>query len=351
MMRYWKHFLQERMKDMDAKHILYASMDHPTLQRISILDIVDRYRGMNGIGRMEDVVVFLDEVHLHEGFERELKVLHDLGHTKIYASGSASIFILEKGAFLTGRQHFIEVNPFDLEEHLELLDIRADPWNSSLMVKYAEDMVLLGGLPEYIRDRDPGYVTELVDSIIYKDVVSRHSVSNAMLLKDLILLLSQSIGNRVSARKIGRVLGMTHQTVMEYISHFIEVKLVHIVEREGKVSVRKASPRKIYFVDTGMVHVLSPTVNLGALVENVVFNNLRRSGEPRYLVHKGKEIDFVMGDTAIEVKYKDHIGKEEINHLSSLRGYREKIVISRSFKGKIGNIKVLPLYKFLSEGI
>jgi hypothetical protein len=344
-----KQFITDRLAETDPNRILFLSMDHPAFNGYSIIQIVDRFRGMRGLSKDEDVIVFLDEVHLHTGFERDLKVLYDMEHTKIYASGSSSIFLLEKGAFLTGRQHFIEVMPFDLEEYIAYIDPDAKMMQSDLIMKHAENRVINGGLPEYLEKKDPGYIVNLVDSIIYKDLVSRHAVNDARVLKDMILLLSQGVGNRFSARKIARTLDITHPMVKEYLSYFIETKMLDVIECEGKYALQKRSPKKIYFTDTGMVKVLSPSINLGALVENMVFNHIRRTDEPRYLIHNGKEIDFVFGDTAIEVKYKDRILEDDLKPLRSIEGYKNRILISRSVEQEIDGVNILPFWKFLMD--
>ena len=346
-----KHFIFELLDEVPPERILYVSMDHPTLQKASILDIEKQFRDVQGLSMMDKVYIFLDEVHLHPDFEVELKVLHDLERTKVFASGSASIFLLEKGAYLTGRQHFIDVCPFDLREYMELAGITYDIHDTSPMIKNAEDHVRYGGLPEYLQQKDAGYLTDLLESILYKDILSRHSLKNIGSIKDLSLLLSQSVGNALSNRKIARILSLSHRSVSDYISFFQEIKLIELVEREGKISERRVSPKKIYFTDNGMARAIAPSLNLGALVENLVFNELRKSSRPRYLLLNGREIDFVFDDTAVEVKYKDDLTKRDLEPLLGLKGYENKVMITRSRDEVVKGIRLVPLYKFLLEGL
>ena len=338
------------LDENDSFNILYFSMDHPVLIRKSILDILDAYRRIHGLSHTDNVTVLIDEVHLRDGFEKELKTIYDMGHVKIYASGSSSIFLLQKGAFLTGRQRNIEVFPFSFNEYLEIKEINIKPGDEQLLIKYAEDYVRDGGLPEYLKTNDPEYITNLIDSVVYKDVAGRHSVSNVGLLKDMMVLLSQSLGGRISTRKIGRVLGTSHETVSKYLSYFEETNLINLIEKDGKASERKSSPRKIYLTDTGIGYTLTPSVNLGSLVENCVFNELRKEGEVRYGIHNGKEIDFITQNKIFEVKYKNAIDPEEIKHLDKLRIKKRKYVITKGAKGDIGKIRLLPLYEFLIDG-
>jgi predicted AAA+ superfamily ATPase len=324
-------------------------MDHPRLTKISILDVLDEFRKIQGLSFKEKIYAFIDEVHLHENFEQELKAIYDIGNVKVFASGSASIFLIEKGAFLTGRQRFIELSPFSFKEFLEIKGTKIKQGDEHLYLKYCDEYIKLGGLPEYIKTEDQEYITTLIDSIIYKDVAGRHSLTNIGLLKDMIVLLSQGIGGRMSTRKIGRVLGISHETVREYINFFVEANLVSLVEKDGKLSERKVAPRKIYIADNGIANVLTPTVNIGSLVENIVFNILNSKTEVRYNIINSKEIDFITKDCVYEVKYKVEIEDDDIKPLKKLRGKKRKIVITYNLNKKRDGIEFIPLYKFILE--
>jgi predicted AAA+ superfamily ATPase len=342
-------FIKKLLDEIDPKKIVYFSMDHPRLTKVSILDVLDEFRKIQGLSFKEKIYAFIDEVHLHENFEQELKVIYDMGNVKVFASGSTSIFLIEKGAFLTGRQRFIELSPFSFKEFLKIREIKIKQGDEHLYLKYCDEYIKMGGLPEYITTEDQEYITTLIDSIIYKDVAGRHSLTNIGLLKDMIVLLSQGVGGRMSTRKIGRVLGISHETVRDYINFFVEANLLHLVEKDGKASERKVALRKIYIADNGIANVLTPTVNTGSLVENMVFNILKSKSDVRYNIVDKKEIDFVTKDCVYEVKYKVEIDEDEIKHLRKLKGKKRKIVITYKLNKKIKGIEFIPLYKFILE--
>jgi len=104
----------------DPRRILYFSMDHPSLVKESILDVLDAYRRFHSLKHNERFTAIIDEIHLRAGFEQELKTVYDLGHVKVFATGSSSLFMVERGSFLTGRQTFMEVFPFTFPEYLSL---------------------------------------------------------------------------------------------------------------------------------------------------------------------------------------------------------------------------------------
>ena len=334
---------------VDPKRILYFSMDHPGLVKESILDVLDAYRRIHGLKHNDRFTAFIDEIHLREGFERELKTIYDLGHVKVFATGSSSLFMVESGSFLTGRQTFMEVFPFTFPEYLDLMKLKTKRSDSHLMVKHAENYVRMGGLPEYLTTSDPGYLTTLISSVLYKDIATRRGVRNVQALRELLLIVTQSTGSRLSPRRAGRILGVSHETVREYLSAFEEANLIHTLRLKGKVSESMAAPKKVYASDTGVVHVLSPTINFGSLVENCVFNSLRRRANDITYGHaRGKEIDFMLSDSCYEVKYTDKVTEEDVSHLKNI-GVARRVTITRNQKGKIGEIELVPLWRFLME--
>jgi predicted AAA+ superfamily ATPase len=342
-------FIKQLLNEIYPKKIVYFSMDHPRITKTSILDVLDEFRKIQGLSYKEKIYAFIDEVHLHENFEQELKAVYDMGNVKVIASGSTSIFLIQKGAYLTGRQRFIEVKPFSFPEFLKLRGINVGAGDEHLYLKYCDEYIKMGGLPEYIKTEDQEYITTLIDSIIYKDVAGRHTLTNIGMLKDLIVLLSQGIGGRMSMRKIGRILGISHETARDYINFFVEANLISLVEKDGKLSERKAAPRKIYIADNGLATVLTPSVNLGALVENMVFNILKSKTEVRYNIIDSREIDFFTKGCVYEVKYKMDIDDDDIRPLKKIRGKKRKVVITYNLDKKIEGIEFIPLYKFLLE--
>ena len=121
------------------------------------------------------------------------------------------------------------------------------------------------------------------------------------------------------------------------------------MEKEGKVSERKASPKKLYLADPGLFTILTERINLGAIVENLIYLTLAKMGNVRYHRSNGQEIDFVLNKQAFESKYKKEIVVEDLSALKFIRGYKGKTVVSENVEKKIERINVVPLWKFLLD--
>ncbi len=337
--------IHELLAEVERKKIFYVSLDHISLRNYSILEIVDGFRQVSGLEHDEPAYLFLDEVHFKDDFELQLKNLYDMGNVKIFASGSASLDIVMKSPHLTGRQRIVNVSPLSFEEFLQFTDNNVSQANQHLYPGLMDEYMETGGMPEYVRTRDINVLQALVDSILYRDIAARHNIRNSGNLRDILSLTAQSIGSPLSLRKISRVLGIPIDTVSNILDLFVETGLIYLVEREGKVSERKASPRKIYIADNGLLNILTENVNKGARAENLAYLTLRGKIPVRYYRSSGFEVDFVMGKNAWESKYKNTITEDDTANIKKLKGYKNKTILTRNHDGKINGIRLLPLWK------
>jgi len=311
--------IEDLLERVPADRIFYVSLDHMGLRDHTILDIVEEYRRINRLKHGQRAYLFLDEVHLKEEFELQLKNLYDEGNTKVFASGSASLEISMRSPHLTGRQRLVPVHPLDFREFLAFNEVEVSQADTHLLPELAEDHVRYGGMPEYVRTRDMSYLQSVVDTILWRDVAGRHDIRNREMLTDMLAMVAQSVGAPLSTRKISKVLGVSTETVSRTIGLFVEANLIHLVERQGKVSERKASPKKMYLADTGLFSILTDGVNLGSMVENAVYLALMRTGRVRYHLASGREVDFISRDTAWESKYKTRITEKDLVNLKGLK--------------------------------
>ena len=197
--------IESLLEKVPADRIFYVSLDHMGLRDHTILEIVEEYRSINRLKHDEHAYLFLDEVHLKEDFELQLKNLYDEGNTKVFASGSASLEITMRSPHLTGRQRLVPVHPLDFREFLAFNEVEVSPADAHLLPELAEDHVRYGGMPEHVRTRDMSYLQSVVDTILWRDVAGRHDIRNREMLADMLALVAQSVGTRLSIRKVSKV--------------------------------------------------------------------------------------------------------------------------------------------------
>jgi predicted AAA+ superfamily ATPase len=335
------------LKNVNRNRIFYVSLDNLALKDHTLLEIVDAFRRICSLKYNEHVYLFLDEIHFQKDYELQLKNLYDMGHCKIFASGSASLDIVMKSPYLTGRQRIIRVTPLSYSEYLKFVESEFSMADKHLFPALASEYIRIGGMPEYVQTGDPNVLQALIDSILYRDIAARHNIRNRENLKDILILVAQSVSNPISKRKISRILGIKESTVSRILDLFWESNLIHPIEREGKVSERKASPKKFYLADTGLFTILTDRINLGAIVENLVYLTLARRKNVRYQRFNGQEVDFVFDNKAFESKFKKVITSEDLKAINALKKKKKKTIITEDVDRTKEGIDLIPLWKFL----
>ena len=299
------------VQKINPRDIFYVSLDDYQISKLSIIDLIEKYRKIHKIPFKQKIYLFLDEIVYQENFELQLKNLYDSQNMKIYASSSSASILKSKKPFLTGRNFIIEVLPLDFEEYLNFKQIKISKSDHGLQETYFEDYMKTGGLPEYVLYQEIEYLKELVDDIIYKDIVALHGVKDPSLLKELFLLLMERVGKIASINKLARILKISPDTVKRYLQMFADTYLIYLVPRFGKTNENILAPKKIYSCDLGVKTFFSGFRDKGSLFENYVYLKIKNKN-PHYVYHDGLEIDFITKEkTLIEVKYKDEIKEKQ----------------------------------------
>ncbi|MBN1915584.1 AAA family ATPase, partial [Candidatus Dojkabacteria bacterium] len=130
---------------VSPKTILFLSLDNTTLEGLDLFTYLteSKYK-----------YIFLDEVHYFPKWAQILKSLYDLpnNRSKIICSGSSSKLIEDNKAFLTGRSISITVYP------LSFIEFKGFNKNSDKL----HDYLYYGGYPEYVLEKQPNYLNELL---------------------------------------------------------------------------------------------------------------------------------------------------------------------------------------------
>lgn len=311
----------------EPKNTVYVSLEHPAFDNVSLLNIVEHVRKIHGLKRAERLFLFFDEVQYRNDFERELKVLHDNENVKIYASGSNSLVIRDRQAYLTGRHIVIKVEPLTFEEYLSFNNLSIKKSEEYLYDKYLEDYLRYGGMPEYVLSKNQEKLLQLVKDILYKDIAIRYNLRNVKKLEELFVLLCERVGKRFTVNKLQKILGIKNETISNYLSYLEETYLIYLMPKCSKsLNEQIRAPKKVYIADTGIRTMIVGYKDRGALFENLVFLKLKEN-TPCYALVNGKEIDFVIGNNcAIEVKYRRDIEDKALAYFYNSH-YKKKILL------------------------
>ncbi len=318
--------------DIPGDHILYVSLDDYVFKNNSILDILDEYRKLHRISVDDKVYLFLDEVIYKEDYHQQLKNIHDRQNTKIYASSSLSMKLKDKKAFLTGRAYIYEVKPLDFEEYLYFKDINLTKKDYKLLEAYFEDFLKVGGIPYYVLNEEREYLFSLVDDILHKDIISKHSIKDPQMIKDYFLLLMERSGKQLSINKIANILKISVNSARKYLYYFNDTFLIQLLSRYGKTNEKILSPKKIYSNDLGIKYCFSISRDFESYFENYLFLKLKQHNF-YYLYEDGVEIDFYIKnlDLLLESKFNSCMNDKQKALFEKTKA-KEKIVIDSVFK-------------------
>jgi len=361
-----KQLIEVLLKDkIDKNSIFYVSCDFAKFIGVGILEHLANFRQLFSYKRDKKLYLFFDEVQESPKWQIELKSLYDSENIKIICSGSTSALLESHGGKLTGRQISTIINPLTFKEFLEFNNFKPKISESYLILKELEKYLRIGGFPENVLMPSEEYLSALLDDIFLRDIVRLYPVKNLTLIKDLFKFLASSVGSRTSYHKIANLLGISLETVRDYIDHLETAFLLKKMNKwTSSYADRTYAGKKIYLADTGLKTLLTGKGDLGAKAENLVFEKLylqkKRLG---YFAVSEKEVDFVLGEvenpSIYEVKYTEEIDK--INKslisiklfLSQYPKTEDITIITKNIRKTIllekRKIKLIPLWQFLLQ--
>lgn len=140
---------------------------------------------------------------------------------------------------------------------------------------------------------------ELINDILYRDIVVRYNIRDDKSLKRLLMLMVSNMGNLISANKLKQAAGIkSSTTVLEYLSFLEQAYLIYLLPKfTYSYKAQMVNPRKVYFIDNGLHAAIDPsfTKNLGQKFENLLCWELQRlTDELYYYNENGAECDFVV---------------------------------------------------------
>ena len=350
---------------ISGKDIFYLALDHPALSGISIADHIKNFRKQFMHDRDRKLFVFLDEVQESPQWEPELKALYDLEPLKIFCTGSTSALLTRQEGKLTGRQIVNTIFTLSFPEYLKFKGMAPSLSEDYKYEQLAEEYLTIGGYPEQALRPSAEYMINLLEDILSRDLTRRFSVKKPYILKDLLRLVGAATGSRTSYNKLSKVLGVSVDTVKDYLGFLELAFLVKPLEKWTTSWTEKVyAQKKIYLWDNGVKTLLTGPGDIGSRAENTVFMELLRHSIPTgYYAESEREVDFVTGDVAapvpVEVKYLDNFDWSDKRY-AGIRLFckrfplvRQALVITKNVHTSVTDhgvvIHAIPLWKFLLD--
>lgn len=324
--------------------------------------------------------LFFDEIQRIDKWEDAINAFGVDLDCDIYVTGSnAYLLSSEYSTYLSGRCVEIKMLPLSFKEFIQFNDLELKLVKSAFGgekkvivdesgTQYALNEVFdaylrFGGMPGIAdvgleQDRAFTLLDGIYSTVVIRDILEREKrrgqrqITDAVLLRKIILFLCDNIGSSVSATSIGNTLvneGLLEDgkrkgkpsghTIQAYIETLLESYFFYDIKRfdiKGKEYLRTLG--KYYIVDVGLRNYLLGVRDRdrGHIIENVVYLELLRRG---YDVAIGKldnmEIDFIATNTTdklyvqvTESMTAESVKSRELAPLQKVSDNYEKMVLA-----------------------
>lgn len=347
--------------------------------------------------------LFFDELQRLDRWEDAVNSFRVDFDCDIYITGSnAYLLSSEYSTYLGGRYVEIKMLPLSFKEFLEFHGyevrdykapgggIKKRAYDSNGEMVQWEDLfeayVRYGGMPGIAdvgleQDKVLALLDGVYSTIVVRDILEREKrrgqrqITDAVLLRKVILFLADNIGNNTSLNSISNTLVSEKlledrvkqgkpatQTLAAYVGALQEAYMFYGVKRfdvKGKAELKTLG--KYYIVDVGLRNYLLGyrDVDTGHIIENIVYFELLRRGFDVAIGKVGdKEIDFIATRDDVKIYYQvtddmtaRSTAERELAPLMAVRDNYEKVVIAMSTNStaSVDGIKIVRLIDFLLE--
>lgn len=249
----------------------------------------------------EKYYLFFDEIQMVNEFELVINSFRATWDVSIFITGSnGKLLSGELATYLSGRYVSFKIAPFSFREYCQIKGLKK-PGDEDLV-----EYLTWGGMPQrfYLQNEmeTATMLRDLYNSIVLRDIVQRTGAKDIDLLNRIFEYITQTPSQMFSAKGISKYFESVNrrvgtETLYNYLDHMTTSLIITKAQRydiRGKQLLTTLD--KYYLTDLGLgrIHNSGFKLEMGALLENVVFNELSARG---YDVYVGKlpkgEIDFV----------------------------------------------------------
>ena len=338
------HAIQELLDaDVSPKSILYASIDHPLYNGLSLDQILTVYAEATGCDPYkEETFLFFDEIQYFRNWESHVKALVDgCLPAKCIVSGSAAAALrlksVESGA---GRFTDFMLPPLTFYEYTELTGKQGlveHPQGGELfgslgpktdigqLNEHFLNYLNFGGYPELAlsptAQSDPARFVknDIIDKVLLRDLPGLYGIQDVQELNYLFTTLAFNTAGEVSLEELSKKSGVAKNTITRYLKYLeaaFLIRIVHRVDRDAR-RFQRANRFKVYLTNPSIYAALfSPVAedheSMGALTETAIFAQWFHASTTLYYARwKEGEVDIVAlgpeqkASWAVEVKWSD----------------------------------------------
>lgn len=294
--------IMDELKENGAEESQIIYMNFEDFRYSYIVDAEQLYRYVCDRRKNEKkYYLFFDEIQMVKEFERVINSFRATWDVSIFITGSnGKLLSGELATLLSGRYVSFRVTPFSFREYCEIRQI-SEPSDEDLI-----EYMNWGGMPQRFSMKGETetrtFLQDLYNSIVLRDIVQRTGAKEVDLINRIMEYLMLNPSQTFSAKgildyfkSVNRT--VSAQTLYNYLEHIQTSLIVSKVQRydiRGKQLLTTLDKYFLTDLGLGRIHNSGYKLEMGAMLENIVYNELRNRD---YEVYVGKipngEVDFV----------------------------------------------------------
>jgi predicted AAA+ superfamily ATPase len=346
--------LLQRLNNLNlpVNKALYVSCDHLWLSKNSLLLLADGFVKQGG------KFLFLDEVHKYPNWAQEIKNMYDdYPELKVVFTGSSMLDILNARADLSRRALSFTMQGLSYREYLMLvhgidLPVLTLPEILSNHIEISREFLLKfkplehfgnylkNGYYPYFQEVPEMYhlrIQEVVNLILEIELplLRQVDVSYIRKLKQLLLIISESVPFVPNVSKLSERIGVNRNTFISYLHYLEEAGLTQNLYRDIQGVSRLQKPDKIYLENPNLHYALSFTQpNAGHIRECFFLNQVKFK----------HQIEFVdAGDFKVDQRTVFELGGPSKNK-KQIQSQKDVYIVADNLE--IGSENRIPLWLF-----
>ena len=345
-------------RKIDHRHIFYFQFSEETANLEKILASFFSFFNDENINR-DEFYIFLDELQYVKKWQSLIKDYIDRNKKiKFIVTGSASIYLWRQTQeSLAGRMLDFRLDPLSFSEMLRLKENYREKYSIDQILKdgagqleifkkiqhekmpfkklfrgyllFGEFPALLPHLDDFEYSRK--YLQDgIIDKILQKDI-RLFEVEKQEEIAALYKICCSAAAQMINLRQIARETGLSYPTIKKYLAVLKKTFLMESVKnRLRSIRSQEKSLDKVFPVSINLAAAalsLQDPLNppyldfKGHIIENFVYNRVKKMGDVYYYNKAGKEIDLIIeaGNRIIplEVKSAATLKKTDVNHLAA----------------------------------
>ena len=304
----------------------------------------------------ESSAIVIDEIQRMPELLNEVHLMIEEHGIRFFLTGSSARSLRRRGVnLLGGRIRSRRLHPFVRTELGTRFELRR-----------ALEYGLLP--PIYFSDAPEEDLAAYAGDYLKEEVAAEALVRNVGAFSRFLEVAALAHGEMINFTSMANDAQVPVSTVREYYEILKDTLIAHEVPAFAETSKRKAiSTAKYYLFDIGLARHLQGrsglppgTFEYGSAFESFVFQEIKafcdyhRLDTPRYWRSKSNiEVDFLVGNIAVEVKAKRVVGKRDMRGLVALRDeglFEGYIVVCMEPEPRtVDGIRIMPWANFLDE--